>query len=86
MINRLIDMKINVSHETITPKTVQTQHNYSVQDYAIAFITGLKPTQKERFKKMLENQIECGMSIAESYGIDYNDFITEVKKLLKVEV
>ena len=85
MINRLIDMNhiISIPKEN---KISQINENATVQDYAIAFINGLSDTQRERFKKMLENKIECGISVAKSYGIDYNKFITEVKKLLKVDV
>ena len=36
-------------------------------------------------KKMLENGIESGMSIARNYGVDYKDFIKEVKRQLKVK-
>jgi hypothetical protein len=60
--------------------------NFTIQDYANAFIQGMGETQKNRFKKMLENNIECGMSVAENYGIDYKEFIEEVKKQLKVGV
>ena len=38
----------------------------------------------DKVDQMLENNIECGMSVAKSYGIDYPSFIKEVKTILKV--
>ena len=55
--------------------------NYTVEEYASAFINGMGETQKQRFKKMLENGIQCGLSVAQNYGIDYDDFITDEKVL-----
>jgi hypothetical protein len=85
MINRLIDMNISVSDnlKSKIPKAVDT--NYSITEYAKSFINGMGETQRNRFKKMLENGIQCGMSVAESYGIDYEEFIDEVKKQLNVK-
>lgn len=84
MINRLIDMNIAVSKpHTIQPSLPVT--NYTIQEYALAFISGLNITQKERFKQMLENGIECGMSVAKSYGINYKEFIKEIKNQLGVD-
>lgn len=81
MINRLINMDVNINPNTIEEiKSVDG----SIQDYAIAFLKGMSETQRKRFKKMLENNIECGMSVAKSYGIDYPSFIKEVKTILKV--
>lgn len=59
---------------------------YSIQDYAIAFIYGMGNSQRERFKKMLQNGIKCGESVALNYGVDYNDLMNEVKRILNVEV
>lgn len=84
MINKLID--INVSIPKQTRQYFPSKGEYSIQEYVLAFIYGMSETQRERFKKMLENNIECGMSVAESYGVDYNDFIKEVKKQFKLEV
>ena len=83
MINRLINMDIpKVNHRTleITP----LNGLYSIKDYANSFINGMSDTQRIRFKKMLENNIKCGMSVAENYGINYDDFISEVKKQIGV--
>ncbi len=82
MISRLIDM--NVKTVSNKEKSNKIATNYSIQDYAKAFINGMEKTQLQRFKKMLENNIQAGMSIAENYGIDYNKFITEVKNELNV--
>ena len=59
--------------------------NYSITDYAISFIYGMGTTQRERFKKMLEQGIRCGESVALNYGVDYDDLINEVKRILDVE-
>lgn len=81
MINRLINMNPTVSlNNNSFNKTLKA----TIKDYAVCFLNGLSDTQKIRFKKMLENNIQCGMSVAENYGIDYEEFITEVKQLLKV--
>ena len=84
MINRLINIEIT------PPKLKNNENahsgNYTIEEYAIAFISGMSDTQQNRFKQMLENDIESGMGVAKSYGIDYKEFIKEVKKLLKVKV
>lgn len=79
MINRLIDMNVNISNENIATE------NYSIQQYAKLFLDGMSEGQRIRFKHMLENGIESGMSVAKNYGVSYKDFITEVKKQLKVK-
>lgn len=82
MINRLIDMEVQpIETFTVTPIN---NTNYTIEEYANAFINGMGETQKERFKKMLQNDIKCGMSVAENYGINYDDFINEVKKQMEV--
>ena len=58
---------------------------FSVEDYAITFVYGMGKTQRERFKKMLENNIKCGESVANNYRVDYDSLIKEVKRILKVE-
>ena len=86
MINRLIDMEISIPKNKLIINGIKSNGDYTVEEYAIAFIYGMSESQKDRFKKMLENNIECGMSVAKSYGVDYEDFINEVKKQLRVEV
>lgn len=58
---------------------------FSIEDYAITFVYGMGKPQRERFKKMLEQGIKCGESVAYNYGIDYDELMTEVKRILKVE-
>lgn len=84
MINRLINIDITPPKN----KKVENLHSghYTIEEYAIAFISGMSDTQQNRFKQMLENNIESGMGVAKSYGIDYKEFINEVKKQLKVSV
>lgn len=83
MINRLIDMSI----PTLYKENIDIPINkgtYSIKDYATTFINGLGEVQRNRFKKMLESGIKCGMSVADNYGINYDDFIEEVKKQMGV--
>lgn len=82
MINRLIELPKPKVNKNLP---VLYTGDYTISDYAQAFISGLSPAQKTRFKEMLKNKIECGMSVAQSYGIDYKEFIKEVKKQLGVE-
>lgn len=84
MINRLIDMNINL--QDTNKNKILHGGDYTTEEYVVAFIEGMSTTQKQRFKKMLENNIESGMSVAKNYGLDYKEFIKEVKKQLKVEV
>ena len=81
MISRLINMKVPTIEKE--PEVINTG-NFTIADYAKSFINGMGETQKERFKKMLENDMKCGMSVAENYGINYDDFIEEVKKQMEV--
>lgn len=82
MISRLIDLDIKIDETPINERTNNT--NFDIKDYAISFINGMNENQRNRFKLMLQNNIQCGMSVAYSYGIDYQKFIAEVKKQLKV--
>lgn len=86
MISSLINIhpKYKIKQLEKQIKIVDKKYN-SLKDYAVAFIEGMSQTQRERFKNMLENKIECGMSVAKLYGLDYQEFITEVKKELGVE-
>lgn len=87
MINRLINMEISPitvkSNNSIIEKPTNNG-KFTIEQYANAFIKGMGETQKERFKKMLENNIKCGLSVAQNYNIDYDKFIIEVKKQLGV--
>lgn len=85
MINRLINLHPTISKGNKFTVYDQMNANASIRDYAIAFLSGMSDTQKARFKKMMENGIECGMSVAKNYNIDYNEFIREVKQILNIE-
>ena len=78
---------VNPSITIPVEKTISKLNNgkFSIEDYAIAFVYGMGKSQRERFKKMLEQNIKCGESIAVSYGVDYDKLIHEVKRILKVE-
>ena len=80
MINRLINMEVPTIKEVSEPIAV----NYSVKDYANSFINGMSDVQKNRFRKMLQNGIRCGVSVANNYGVNYDEFINEVKNQLGV--
>ena len=84
MINKLIDINPIITYTTAKPKEISSKP--TILDYAASFVNGMSETQRNRFKKMLESGIECGLSVAESYDVNYSDFIKEVKKLLMVEV
>ena len=85
MINRLINMEVSpISTKEDTPIQNVNKGVYTIEDYARAFINGMGETQKSRFKKMLENGIKCGLSVADNYGVDYDKFIAEVKKQMEV--
>ena len=73
-----------ISTKEDTPIQNVNKGVYTIEDYARAFINGMGETQKSRFKKMLENGIKCGLSVADNYGVDYDKFIAEVKKQMEV--
>lgn len=83
MISRLIDMQIP-SNYVNTKSHIVPKDKYTILDYASSFIFGMSESQRNRFKKMLENNINCGMSIADNYGVNYDSFILEVKKQLGI--
>lgn len=83
MISNLINM--TVPPQQVKSTTINTT-NFTIKDYAKAFINGMGQTQRQRFKQMLDNNIQCGMSVADNYGIDYDKFIAEVKNELNEEV
>lgn len=70
---------------SILTKTPVNKTNFTIEDYAITFVYGMGKTQRDRFKKMLEQNIKCGESVAYNYGVDYEDLMKEVKRILKVE-
>lgn len=59
---------------------------FTIEDYALSFVSGMDKTKREKFKKMLESGAKCGESVANTYMIEYEPFIAEVKRLMKVEV
>ena len=73
MINKLINMKvtpISAKSGNIVVEKPAKNGKFTIEDYASAFINGMDNNQKERFKRMLENGINCGESVAYNYGID----------------
>ena len=71
--------------EVVKQKENNFNGKYSISDYAISFVYGMGKTQRERFKEMLEQGISCGQSIASNYGVDYDELMKEVKRILDVE-
>jgi len=56
--------------------------NYTVEEYAKAFIDGLEEHKKDRFRTMLNRGMSIGRNIADIYKVDYNEFIAALKKLI----
>ncbi len=81
MINRLINLDIKMPSNN---EAIKSNGSYTISQYVTVFLAGLDKNQKDRFRKMLESGIKSGMSVASSYGIDYNDFINEVKNQLSI--
>lgn len=77
----LVQMPVEKSEKRIIP----SNGKFSIEDYAIAFVYGMGKKQRDRFKKMIQNNIKCGESVADGYGVDYEQFMSEVKRILKVE-
>jgi len=46
------------------------------------FVGSMGEAQRERFRMMLLSGVECGQSIAQSYGVPLKDFIAEVQKII----
>ena len=66
-------------------KPNDTKGNYTITDYALAFVYGMGISQRNRFKQMLEHGIKCGECVALNYGVDYDELMSEVKRILNVE-
>lgn len=81
MINRLINLDIKMPSAT---QLIKSNGAYTIAEYATVFLDGLDKNQKSRFKKMLQNGIKSGMSVADGYGINYDEFINEVKSQLNI--
>lgn len=81
MINAVMKVPIEKSNNNL----IKPKSQYTTEDYAITFVYGMGKTQRERFKQMLNQGITCGESVAYNYGIEFEPFIAEVKRILKVE-
>ena len=82
----LVQVEEDMAKDMAEAESVMVKSKYTVEDYAIAFVNGMSTSQRNRFKQMLEHGIKCGECIAVNYGIDYNDLMNEVKRILNVEV
>jgi len=57
-------------------------HSVTAENCARLFVNGMGDAQRERFKLMLQSGIQCGESVARSYGVPLNDFVAEVRKII----
>lgn len=80
--------EMSISRLIIPPHTAEHQPviNYSknnnINIYAQTFINSLTIAQRKQFKKMIENGIEVGRSVAETYGVPLKQFIEEVRSII----
>lgn len=81
----MAEVEKDIANILMDEKRKDSKGNYNVEDYAIAFVFGMNLTQRNRFKQMLQHGIKCGESVALNYGIDYDDLMKEVKRILKIE-
>lgn len=83
----MAEMEKDMANIPVDAKSNTSMHNgtFSIEDYAITFVYGMGKNQRDRFKKMLDQGIRCGESVAVSYGVDYDDLMKEVKRILNVE-
>jgi len=54
----------------------------TAQTAARFFVGSMGEAQRKRFKTMLQSGVECGQSIAQSYGVPLKEFIAEVQKII----
>jgi len=57
-------------------------HSVTAGNCARLFVNGMGDAQRERFKAMLQSGVQCGESVARSYGVPLGDFIAEVRKII----
>jgi len=57
-------------------------HSVTVENCARLFVNGMGDAQRERFKLMLQSGVQCGESVARSYGVPLGDFMAEVRKII----
>lgn len=71
-------------HMAEAQPVIDCPHNaaHNATAYAQAFVDSLSDAQRKQFKKMLENGVEVGRSIAETYGVPLKQFIMEVKSII----
>jgi len=81
----MVNTVMQIPMEKSKSNSLVLKNQYSTEDYAITFVYGMGKNQRERFKQMLEQGITCGESVAYNYGIEFEPFIAEVKRILKVE-
>jgi len=57
-------------------------HSVTAGNCARLFVNGMGDAQRERFKVMLQSGVQCGESVARSYGVPLGDFMAEVRKII----
>lgn len=86
MINKLINMEVKMQPKPTLDNLVNAKPtDYTVEEYASAFLSGLSETQRNRFKKMVQNNYRCALNVVHMYGVDYDKFLTAVKQQLNIK-
>lgn len=81
MISNLIQPPKPKNYETGEIRHTSTTAT-TAQNCARLFVGSMGEAQRERFKMMLQSGVECGQSVAQSYGVPVSEFIYEVKKII----
>lgn len=71
-----IDDFIAEDTKHISPTTI------TVLDHARDFVNSLNPEQRRRFRKMMEQGINVGESLAKTYDLDPTEFMQALKQVL----
>ena len=50
--------------------------------YAVQFLKSISENQRKKIKTMLENGVDCYRGISESYNIQHDIFIAELKQII----
>lgn len=67
---------------TFSKTEIIRDYSSTAENCARFFVNSMGEAQRDRFKAMLQTGAQCGESIARSYGVPLDDFITEVRKII----
>jgi len=59
-----------------------SERKYTPLEFAIAFVNGLTPVQRDAMKEMIEHGNFDGAAVAKQYGVPRDKFLEAVKSLL----